>query len=181
MFTVKRVVPVVAGMFALSASSANALAEDGIRRVEATPHHKFVLEIGPVVAMLTPREALKAQRGELMLSLNVRLDEEAPPMMAVADDGQPVNHQLDVRIYDRITGDVILEPVPRITICNEATGEVRRLAPVVAMQDLRLGPRDYHFGNNVYLPDGRYTVTVVLGDETAVFQHLALKAVGTMT
>jgi hypothetical protein len=33
----------------------------------------------------------------------------------------------------------------------------------------------------VYLPDGRYTVSVALGDENAVFQHLTLKAVGTMT
>jgi hypothetical protein len=116
-----------------------------------------------------------------MLNLDARQDEGPSPVMEVADDGQPVNNQVDVRIYDRVTGDLVLEPVPRITIRNEATGAVRRLCPVVAMQDLRLGPRDYHIGNNVYLPDGRYTVSVALGDETAVFPHLALEAVGTTT
>jgi hypothetical protein len=171
----------LAGMLALSALSPNALAEGEIRRVEATPHHRILLDIGPVTAMLTPQEALEMRRGELMLRLDGGLDEGASPVMAVADEGQPVNFQVNVRIYDRTTGDLVLEPVPRITIRNEATGAVRRLAPVVAMQDLRLGPRDYHFGNNVYLPDGRYTVSVALGDETVVFPRLALEAVGTTT
>jgi hypothetical protein len=171
----------LAGMLTLSAVCGSAGADPGIVRRQSTAQHIIALDIGPAAAMLTPREALEARRGELMLNLDVRLDEGAPPVMAVADDGWPVNHQVDVRIYNRATGDLVLEPVPRITIRNEATGAVRRLAPVVAMQDLRLGPRDYHFGNNVYLPDGRYTVTVVLGEETAVFQHVPLKAVETIT
>jgi hypothetical protein len=50
----KAAVPFLAGMLALSALSANALADGGNRRVEATPHHRIVLDIGPVTAMLTP-------------------------------------------------------------------------------------------------------------------------------
>ena len=37
------------------------------------------------------------------------------------------------------------------------------------MQGIVEGPSDYHYGNNVDLPKGEYTVTVVIGSETANF------------
>jgi hypothetical protein len=41
--------------------------------------------------------------------------------------------------------------------------------PIVVMQGIVEGPGDYHYGNNVDLPKGEYTVTVVIGSETANF------------
>jgi hypothetical protein len=40
---------------------------------------------------------------------------------------------------------------------------------MVTMQGVIEGPGDFHYGNNVDLPTGHYTVTVAVGSESANF------------
>jgi len=94
--------------------------------------------------------------------------------MSAMDDGQPVNHHLGVHIHDATTGALITNIMPTISIANEGTGETRTLGDVVPMYGMPAGPSDLHFGNNAYLPDGTYTVTVGVGQETAVFAHVSV-------
>ena len=77
-------------------------------------------------------------------------------------------HHLEVHIFDKQTGSVVESVIPVISVTSEATGQAQPV-PLVVMQGIVEGPGDYHFGNNVDLPKGDYTVTVVIGSETASF------------
>jgi hypothetical protein len=95
------------------------------------------------------------------------------PMMAMTDQGQPVNHHLEVHLYDAATGEPIMDQVPTITITDQATGEARTLSSVVPMYGIEEGMSDWHYGNNVYLPDGLYTLTVGVAGQSIVFRDIA--------
>jgi len=57
--------------------------------------------------------------------------------MALTDQGQPVNHHLEVHIYDKATGTVVTHVVPKIVVTNQvATGAARPLASIAAMYDV---------------------------------------------
>jgi hypothetical protein len=73
-----------------------------------------------------------------------------------------------VHIFDKRTGDTVKATTPVISVTNQSTGQSRPV-PIVVMQGIVEGPADYHYGNNVDLPKGDYTVTVVIGSETANF------------
>jgi hypothetical protein len=93
--------------------------------------------------------------------------------MATTDDGQPVNHHLEVHVYDIMTGAVIANPVPSITITDNTTGATRTLADVMGMYDVQTGTSDLHFGNNVYLKDGdTYTIQVMEGSDMVTFANI---------
>jgi hypothetical protein len=77
-------------------------------------------------------------------------------------------HHLEVHIFDKKTGDMVRTTPPVITVTSKATGQTQPV-PIVVMQGIVEGPSDYHYGNNVDLPKGEYTVTVVIGSETANF------------
>ena len=92
--------------------------------------------------------------------------------MVMTDQGRPVNHQLEVHIYDEATGTVVSKVIPKIMVTNQATAAGRPLASIAAMYDVREGQKDLHFGSNVFLPGRKYTVIVAVGDETAVFRDV---------
>jgi hypothetical protein len=96
------------------------------------------------------------------------------PAMATTDNGYPVNHHLEAHIYDKTSGAVVSSVTPAITITDEASGATRTVDDVAAMYDIQAGQNDLHFGNNVYLPDGTYTVQVTVGPESAQFMHVAV-------
>jgi hypothetical protein len=48
------------------------------------------------------------------------------------------------------------------------------LQAVTAMYDVKEGPGDIHFGDNVHLANGTYRVTVSVGGERAVFKQVAV-------
>ncbi|MFI5340295.1 MAG: hypothetical protein ACHQ7N_10705 [Candidatus Methylomirabilales bacterium] len=56
--------------------------------------------------------------------------------MAMTDQGQPVNHHLEVHIYDKATGTVVTNVIPKIMVTNQATGAARPLASIAAMYDV---------------------------------------------
>ncbi len=94
--------------------------------------------------------------------------------MATTDDGQPVNHHLEVHVFDSATGAVIANPVPSIAITDNTTGATRTLSDVMAMYNIQAGTSDLHFGNNVFLQDGdTYTIQVIVGSDTVSFANVA--------
>ena len=144
-------------------------------RLGSTPSYNLVAEIGSIQAMYTPAQvaAQHPKSGEEMFSGTMVM----PPGMGPSqmDTGNmpgmnipPEWHHLEVHIFDRKTGDVVKTISPVITVTDESTGKVQQV-PDVAMQGIVEGPGDYHYGNNVDLPPGHYTVTAVIGSETANF------------
>jgi hypothetical protein len=137
---------------------------------QTSAHYKVTLEIGPVTTMLTLDQAASATEGEVMLPMPGM---QMPAMHTNVQDPR-ANHHLEVHISDKATGAVVSTLVPMIMIVNQATGASQHLEPM-AMYDVKEGTSDLHFGNNIFLPDGVYTVTVMVGNESLVFQNLTLK------
>ena len=104
------------------------------------------------------------------------------PTMSVMDQGQPVNRHLEIHIFDKNSGAKVTEMIPTVNITDQATGASRELADVqetgaslgVSFVSACLISKhregEPHFGDNIYLPDGTYSITVAVGDETAVVQ-----------
>jgi hypothetical protein len=88
--------------------------------------------------------------------------------------GRPANRHLAVVVHDKATGAPLGSPMPRITITDRKTGSARELKAVTAMYDVKEGQGDVHFGENVHVANGTYTVTVSVGGERAVFKKVAV-------
>ena len=101
--------------------------------------------------------------------------------MTTEDQGQPVNHHLEVHIYDKGSGDLVLDVVPIVIIRDLATGNSRLirsqpqsvflLACVVSEHDVPVP----HFGDNLYLPDSTYTFTVNVSNEAALSENVVVE------
>ena len=155
----------IVAALAIAAFAGGASAQGGAEQTQSTAHYKIVLAIGPVTTMLMPGQESGAKEGEVMVHMP-----GMPMAMGTTDQGKPVNHHLEVHIYDKATGTLVTKTMPKVMFTNQATGESRALASVVAMYDVKEGRKDLHFGSNLFLPDGKYTVRVVVGGETVVFK-----------
>lgn len=132
-------------------------------KLAATATYNLVAEIGGLQAMYTPGQVSSQhpKTGEVMYGGTMTMPaESASP--------SPDWHHLEVHIFNKSTGNVVKDITPVITVRNNATGQTQQV-PIVVMQGIVEGPSDYHYGNNVDLPKGDYTVTVVVGSEKANF------------
>jgi hypothetical protein len=120
------------------------------------------------MAMGAQSMSMPEMAGEVM----VAIPGGPTPQMNSNDQGQPVNHHLEAHLKDS-SGNVLTSPVPSISI-TDSSGNTRQLSNIVQMYDPSVGQSDVHFGNNVYLPDGMYTVTVTIGPETATFSNITV-------
>lgn len=186
----------LAACLALSAV-APALAREAGQLGQTTASYKVNLEIGPAATMLTPDQVATAKEGEVMPAMpgmgmapsgagapGVAMPGAmgaAPtvsmPSMATTDQGQPVNHHIEAHILDKASGVVIKDLQPTITITDQATGALRTISNVTPMYDVKVGESDWHWGNNVYLPDGTNTVVVRVNGEQAAFPDVMGAAV----
>jgi hypothetical protein len=132
-------------------------------KLGSTSTYNLVTEIGGLQAMYTPAQATSQhpKTGEVMFGGSMTMP---PDTTNVSPDW----HHLEVHIFDKKSGNVVTTVTPVLTVKNDTTGQTQQV-PVVVMQGIVEGPGDYHYGNNVDLPNGQYTVTVVIGSETANF------------
>ncbi len=147
-----------------------AVADDAVARTLLTDHYRIALEIGPLPTMLMPDQASGASEGEVM----VGMPGMPMAMMAMTDQGQSVNRHVEVHVYDKGAGAVLSTPMPMIAITDQTSGTSRELHSVALMYDVKLGPQDLHFGQNLYLPAGTYAVKVTIGGEQATFKEITL-------
>ena len=143
--------------------------------VDQTPTYTVVLGIGPAEQMLSPADALVAKSGEVMVGGGPTAPSSMDTTMTMTpnmDQGMTVNHHLEVHIMRNDTGAVVNDVTPTIRITDKATGTSRDLPQVMGMFGVQMGPSDLHYGQNVWLPDGTYTVTVMIGPDRAVFRDL---------
>src|SRR5437762_13578605 len=112
------------------ASPLIALAHD-IVGSQTTTSYKLELGLGDAETMLMPDQERTATQGEVMAPMPGM----AMAPMSMTDQGQPVNHHLEIHIYDKASGAVIKDKLPGITITNQASGASRKVDPVMAMYD----------------------------------------------
>lgn len=132
-------------------------------KLATTASYNLVAEVGALQAMYTPSQASSQhpKTGEVMFGGTMTMPSDTTSI-------SPDWHHLEVHIFDRKTGNVVKTVTPVLTVTNDAT-ENKQQVPIVVMQGIVEGPSDYHYGNNVDLPKGNYTVTVLIGSETANF------------
>ncbi len=132
-----------------------------------TPSYRIMLKTGPRVSMAV------MQMGATMTAV---------------DRGQPVNHHLEVHIFDRSTGSEVKDLLPTVRITDPATGESREFGAdvhpagqtpyVKACLLSNHRASEPHFGDNLYLRDGTYTVTVSVGNEGGVAKVSVVETTG---
>ena len=134
--------------------------------------YRIEVEISPARTTLMPNEGITTMA--------------QMALMATTDQGRPVNRHMKVHIYDRDSGATVDDLVPTITIIDQATGMTRELATDQALAASEGIPFALacllaqhhvvpHFGDNLHLPDGTYTISVIVGGETAVAENIVVK------
>jgi hypothetical protein len=96
--------------------------------------------------------------------------------IAVMDQGTPVNHHLEVHIFDRSSGAEVKSLTPQVTITGPGIATPRGLPDVRACLLANHRLTEPHFGDNLYLPDGSYAVSVEVGGETASLPDVVARA-----
>jgi len=129
-----------------------------IEQSATTANYKLKLALGDAEKMLTMDEAKTAKSGEVMVSGE----------MAMTMSGMSPNHHLEIQINDVRNGNLVTDKAISIQITNDATKEVQNV-PIAIMYGVAEGPSDTHYGNNVTLMPGKYTILVTVGGETATF------------
>ena len=136
-----------------------------------TRRYRLDLQAGPTETMYTLAEA-KAKHppsGEIMLS--GKMAGEMPDMghtkagmMSMSD----VRH-VELHVYDRDTGKPVSDA--RVAITLAGADRKRRAVPIARMYDVEEGLHDVHYGNNVALSAGTYTVDAAANGEHVRFSQ----------
>ncbi len=140
--------------------------------VQRTPNYTLVLDIGAVESIVSPMDAMHGMAGEVAVS-----GQNVGMMSDTMDQGMAANHLVEVRITQGDSSMVVSDVTPTIRVTDKATGESRDLPHVMGMYGSTMGPADFHYGQNVWLPEGTYLVTVLVGpDDTALFRDVLVEA-----
>jgi hypothetical protein len=140
--------------------------------VERTPRYTVVLDIGPPEQIVSPMDAMHGQTGEVAVTGG-----DMAMLAEHMDQGMAANHSVNVHIELADAMTVVMDVKPTIRITDKATGVARDLPAVMGMYGSSMGQADFHYGQNVFLPDGSYTVTVMVGPtDAAQFRNVAVLA-----
>jgi hypothetical protein len=143
--------------------------------VERTPHYTLNLGIGPVQPMVSAMDANHGMSGEVAVNGGM-MSHDASMMSDHMDQGMAANHHLEVHIAQADSSMVVMDVTPTIRIVDKLSGESRDLPQVMGMYDAAMGMSDFHYGQNVFLPDGTYLVKVLVGPDAAEFRDVMVMA-----
>jgi hypothetical protein len=159
---------IFASLMGVIALAAAARADDILKLENETQRYRLVLQIGSAETMYTAAEA-KAKHptsGEIMLSGKMAgmpaMDHTVPGMMPV-----PQARHVELHIYARDTGKPVAEA--RVSITLTGADKKRHAVPMARMYGVAEGLEDVHFGNNMAISAGSYTVDATVNGEPAHF------------
>jgi hypothetical protein len=137
--------------------------EAGVTEVRTTRHYLIVLNVVPPEHMYPPAVAARVHPTEG--ELNIR-----GTMAPIT----PIARHFEAHVYSLATGKPVHGQHPTITVDDHTAGTTEQVR-VTIMQDVVVGARDYHYGNNANMAYGHdFTITVKLNGEQAVYPvHLA--------
>jgi hypothetical protein len=142
----------------------------GITKVGSTGSYNLTLEVGSLQPMYTPQQQATQhpRAGEVMFTGQMVMPPGMAKMESMAGMSAPNWYHLEVHFYDKTSGYPVKGLSPVVTVTSTATGQAQTV-PIVTMQGLNEGVRDFHYGNNIELPKGQYHVTAVANGETGAF------------
>jgi hypothetical protein len=155
--------------------------------VQRTAHNTVVVQFGDAEQIQPPGMATTAPSSEVMLFVvgaQTPTGSSSTSMgmsSTMYDQGMPANHHLSVHIVDNATGAVVNDVSPTIRLTPKTTQVTRELGQVMAAYDAQIGQSDFHYGQNVYLPDDKYDVSILFGSEDVEFQDIPVSGGGVST
>jgi hypothetical protein len=154
---------------------------DSAMHAEHTADFDVVLTIGPAQAM-SPASMQSSQSTDMGMSHDMSAGgNQAMMEPQQADQGMAVNHWLDIHLTQAGSGAVVSDVTPTIRIVDKSSGEARDLPGVMGIAG-GMNATDFHYGQNVFLPDGTYQITVLLGPaDTALFRDVTVASSSMMS
>jgi hypothetical protein len=121
--------------------------------------YALTLTLGPAEALLTPAQArhTHARSGEVML------DTMMPGAMPMGG----AQHHLELRVVDRAMAMAVTNA--RVTVSVQGAGAPHGSLMLARMYGVKEGMKNLHYGANVSLGRGAYTVRVRVDGRLAVF------------
>lgn len=142
----------------------------------------MTLHIGPAEDMITQDQSAAGMGGEVLARPGPGgLTVSMPPATALLNQSMAPNHHIGVQIDRRGTLNPVTDIAPSFLVMNQVTGETQRFDNVPAMFDANMGANDYHYGVNAYIPDGLYTISVLVGNQRLSFQDVSITGGGAAT
>lgn len=158
-----------AALIAIGGHPAISRADEAPVKQEAlTAHYRLVLRIGPTEAMYTAAEARMHHPGSGEIMVGGRMT-DGMGGMAHGSNGKPDpdRHHLELHVYSRATGKIVVEA--HVTIAVTGAEKKSLSVPIARMYGIDEGPDDMHYGNNVVLRPGTYSVRAAVNGERARF------------
>jgi hypothetical protein len=142
----------------------------GITKVGSTSSYNLTLEVGSLQPMYTPAQvsAQHPKAGEVMFTGQMAMPPGMENMESMAGMSAPGWYHLEVHFFDKTSGYPVKGLEPVITVTDTASGQARTV-PIVTMQGINEGARDFHYGNNIQLLKGQYHVTAVANGQAGAF------------
>jgi len=167
-FTVRSIVTVASLVAALTIVGATgAYAASTIKTTKIAGPYKLTLMIGPAETMSM---SAKGNADERMMGGASSSDCSMAMHMAAnltrAAKMATCNHHVEVHVYNKSNGKVLTKAA--VTIAMQGKSMTIHV-PIMMMEGMKAGPSDFHYGNNVYAPAGKYTVHVTVNTSKANF------------
>lgn len=156
--------PVVLGR-AAAASRAGDMGMGGhtVTATKVAGSYRITLQIGPMEQMYTQAQYKHKhpKQGEVMLR----------GTMAMGGMGMgKMNHHLEVHVLSRATGHVVDNAMVSISYqAKDGMSMSPTKVPVAVMMGIGMGMSDVHYGNNVSMAAGTYTVMVKVNATSTSF------------
>ena len=158
--------PLLLGLTGLMTLAAFAANMAPLTQEASTAHYRLELQIGPTEKMFTPAEAAAQHptTGEVMLG-DVSIVGMPMAMMSMASG--EIRH-LEVHVISLDKGQIVTDAKVAIAVTGADSKKVEDVS-VAKMYGVKEGPSDTHYGNNVSLHPGNYTVEITVNGEKAEF------------
>jgi hypothetical protein len=139
---------------------------DTVSLTQTTTSYAVQLDIGPVETIMAPNQAGNAKTGDVMSTMpEVTHD-------TIIDEKLPVNHSFELHIMNKATGAPITGTKVEVMLKDWANGRTYLPDDIVREYDVDQGVKDMHYGRNIYLPAGHYTVNLMVGQERVSFRDV---------
>lgn len=129
-----------------------------IKQQASTAHYKLELQIVPNLKISTPADvtAGRAKDGEVIVR-----------GIAATPKDAAVTRHLELRVYSLDKNALVTDAT--VTISMIDAGRKLIVVPIAVSHGIANGPSDTHYGNNVSMPPGTYTIDVSVNGEKSSF------------
>jgi hypothetical protein len=139
---------------------------DTVSQTQSTTSYTVQLDIGPVETIMTPEQGANAKTGDVLSAAPETTHD------TIIDDRLPVNHSFELHIMNKATGAPITGTKVEVMLKDWANGRTYLPDDMVRMYDVDQGVKDMHYGRNIYLPAGHYTLDLMVGQERVSFHDV---------